>query len=117
MSDMNSNKDFQEKRPVNMGRLLLERQTISSAVTAKKDVKAKSEQVPSTPSNIKRLQVNKWFNSPTDNLFSPCSKKLFNKKIVHPVHLLDEMKNCDQPNFDVENIESFDNDNDENISQ
>lgn len=66
---------------------------------------------------IKRLQVNKWFNSPTDNLFSPCSKKLFNKKIVHPVHLLDEMKNCDQPNFDVENIESFDNDNDENISQ
>lgn len=52
MSDMNSNKDFQEKRPVNMGRLLLERQTISSAVTAKKDVKAKSEQVPSTPSNV-----------------------------------------------------------------
>lgn len=51
MSDMNSNKDFQEKRPVNMGRLLLERQTISSAVAAK-DAKAKSEQVPSTPSNV-----------------------------------------------------------------
>lgn len=39
-----------------------------------------SKMEPSTPSNVKRLQVNKWFNSPTDNLFSPCTRKLYNGK-------------------------------------
>lgn len=37
---------------------------------------------------VKRLQTEKWFNSPTDNLFSPCTRKLYDNKKAVAIPLL-----------------------------
>lgn len=98
---------------INMGQLLMERQKQKQQIPlmAKNSDSNRSNQVASTPANIKRLQVNKWFNSPTDQLFSPCSKKLYNKKnIVHAVHFDDDVENDE--NGQKSNIMDDNNDDD-----
>ncbi|OTF70392.1 hypothetical protein BLA29_012749, partial [Euroglyphus maynei] len=85
---------------INMGQLLMKRQKQQQIPLMAKDCnssQSSSNQVASTPANIKRLQVNKWFNSPTDSLFSPCSKKLYNlKNIAHLVNFNDEDDDVDE---------------------
>jgi len=58
----------------------------------------------STPAVVKRRQMNKWFNSPTDAFLSPCTQKLMKPKHESQQHIepldLDEKHKQD---MDVEN--------------
>jgi len=58
-----------------------------------------SEHIKSTPAIIKRQQIiknSKWFNSPTDNIQSPCSQRLVHRQMHHKLLVnrlkLDQMK-------------------------
>nr|XP_027197995.1 probable serine/threonine-protein kinase cdc7 [Dermatophagoides pteronyssinus] len=102
-------KQQQQSSSLNMGQLLMGRQKQQQIPLKAKE----TNKIASTPSNIKRLQVNKWFNSPTDSMFSPCSKKLYNKKnIGHIVHF-------DEADYDDNNANNDDlnEENDENGQQ
>ena len=64
----------------------------------------------STPAVIKRRQLGKWFNSPTDSFLSPCSQKLFKPKI------LPELQQTKVPSLNLDVDDNADGDQNEKMA-
>lgn len=59
----------------------------------------------STPANVKRKQVDKWFNSPTD-ILSPCSQKLWKRPIGEVVTVVAKLNLLEAVEEDEDEVTS-----------